>query len=66
MATPNKTGTTSAIEATPGTILAYALVTILRGTRYALDTDQALALIAAAGILSSYAMGFLRELRTKR
>jgi hypothetical protein len=61
--TPNQTGTKSAIDATPGTILAYALVAMLKGSRYALDMDQALALIAAAGIISSYALGFVRGLR---
>lgn len=61
--TPHQTGTASAVEATPGAVIAAALVLILRGTKYALDGDQAMIVVGALSIVSSYVLGIVRGLR---
>ena len=61
--TPHQTGAASAVDASPGTLIAAALVILLRGTKYALDAEQAGILVGAASLLSSYAVGLVRGLR---
>jgi hypothetical protein len=61
--TPHREGASSALEAAPGASIALVLVWASQHTRYPLDAETGAALVAVASWASSYALGWMRELR---